>query len=137
MILRQVLESATEAQAAGVRSTFLTSRSNAEENNFDMLRTGWKACMDTEAIAAAGIKPLSDFIVTINQSWPVSPDDLDTKVSASDYDGMFKAALLLEEVGITAWHAFCAAETGPALPDPLNSVCRGACHHRIFPTLAD
>jgi endothelin-converting enzyme len=135
-ILKKILESTTEAQAAGVRSTFLTSRSsNPEEHNFDLLRAGWSACMDAESRAKAGIKPLSDFVATINQTWPVSPEDLHTTVSVSDYDGLQKADQLLESVNIGALHKRCSTMTPDAVnPDPSNSVCCGVPSPIIFPT---
>jgi hypothetical protein len=126
-ILKKILDSTTEPQAAGVRSTFLTSRStNSEEHNFDMLRAGWQACMDTEAISKAGIKPLSDFVLAINQTWPVSLEDLNTTVSVSDYDGLQKADQFLEWVNVGALHKRCSPVTPDAVnPDPSNSVCCG------------
>ncbi len=119
-ILRKILESPNHAAAAGVKSTFLTARSNAEERNFDMLRTVYQSCMDTDAAAALGIEPLTELLVSINTAWPVSPTDLKTRISRDDLVGLQKASLLVEELGIPAFHSYCSEE--PVMPDFLDAV---------------
>lgn len=120
-ILRKIVESPNHAAAAGVKSTFLTARSNTEELNFDMLRTVYQSCMDTDAMAALGVQPLTDLIVSINKTWPVSPADLKTKVGQADFAGLQKASLLVEELGVPAFHSYCL-EDNPIMPDFLDSV---------------
>lgn len=120
-ILRKILESPNHATAAGVKSTFLTARSNSEEQNFDMLRTVYQSCMDVDAAAALGIQPLTELIVSINKAWPVSPADLKTKVGQADFAGLQKASLFIEELGVPAFHSYCL-EDNPIMPDFLDSV---------------
>ena len=119
-ILRKILESPNHAAAAGVKSTFLTARSNAEEQNFDMLRTAYQSCMDADGAAALGIEPLTELLVAINTAWPVSPTDLKTRISRADLVGLQKASLLVEELGIPAFHSYCGEE--PVMPDYLDAV---------------
>lgn len=126
-ILRKILASSGHEEAAGIRSTMLRTRSNAvDEHNFDMLRTNFDACMNTSAIQAAGFGPLTDLVISINQTWTVPLNDLETKVAASEYDGLAKAALFLEQHEI---HTLCTIDSDlPVLPDPLNSVrCPRSC----------
>jgi len=126
-ILRRILESPNHAAAAGVKST-LSARATTEEDNFNMLRTAYTACMDTEGMATLGVQPLTDLIITINKTWPVPPTDLRTAVSDSDVEGLQTASLLLEGLGVPAFHSYCME--GPVMPDYLNSktnrICFGA-----------
>jgi len=131
-ILRKILESPNHATAAGVKSTFLTARSNSEEQNFDMLRTVYQSCMDVDAMTALGTKPLTELIVSINKTWPVSPTDLRTKVGQADFAGLQKASLFIEELGIPAFHSYCL-ESNPIMPDFLDSVRRA--WHPLFDSL--
>lgn len=133
-ILRKILESPDHATAAGVKSTFLTARSNSEEHNFDMLRTVYQSCMDADAAAALGIQPLTELIVSINQAWPVSPADLKTKVGQADFAGLQKASLFIEELGVPAFHSYCL-EDNPIMPDFLDSV-RSPSSPPIFDSVA-
>ena len=124
-IMRRILESPSHGEAAGYRSTLLRRNNNnytVDEHNFDMLRKSYQACMDVDAVEAAGIKPLTDLIVSINKTWPASPNDLLTKVDASEYAGLSKAILSLENVAISPFRTISQV----VIPDPLNSVsCLG------------
>lgn len=122
-LLERVLESPDYQQAIGHRSAQaqIASRSDSyNEYNFDMLRTSYQACMNTEARQAAGIQPLTDLVVSINKAWPISTDDLETKVEASEYETMNKAILLLEEIGIPIFHG--TINDVLVARDPLDSV---------------
>ncbi|KAK3293670.1 uncharacterized protein B0H64DRAFT_346360 [Chaetomium fimeti] len=125
-VLKTILESTSHAEAAGFKSTLLTARNNVEEDNFDLLRTAYQACMNTNAIAAAGIKPLNDLIVSVNTTWPVSPTDLDTAVGPDDLDGVQEAALLLAQHDIPVFYSYCSGRGEPVTPDFLD-----AKHNRI------
>ena len=104
-MLMSIFESPNHAAAAGLRSTYLTTRgADHDEYNFDMLRTAYKTCMDTTAAKAAGSQPLTDFLISINETWPVT--DFTSKVG-SDYDGLLEATLMLEELGIPALRGAC------------------------------
>ncbi len=118
-ILRKILESPNHAAAAGVKST-LSARASTEEDNFNMLRTAYTACMDTDSIAKLGIQPLTELVVTLNKTWPVPPTDLSTAVSDSDVEGIQAASLALEMLGVPAFHSYCME--GPVMPDYLDSV---------------
>jgi endothelin-converting enzyme len=122
-ILRNILESSSHKQAAGLRSTLL-GRSTIDEHNFDMLRAGYQSCMDTAAAAVAGVEPLNDLIISINKTWPASPNDLKTKVTPSEYNGLAKASLLVEQLNVQVFRSI--ADDMPVVADPLNSV-RGTC----------
>ncbi|KAK3898313.1 hypothetical protein C8A05DRAFT_38101 [Staphylotrichum tortipilum] len=126
-ILRKILESPNHAAAAGVKST-LSARATTEEDNFNMLRTAYAACMNVESIVNAGVQPLADLIITVNKAWPVPPTDLKTAVSEDDVEGFQTASLLLEGLGVPAFHSYCME--GPIMPDYLdaktNRVCFGA-----------
>jgi endothelin-converting enzyme len=122
-IMRKILESPSYEEAAGYRSTLVrrnnnNNSNNVDEHNFDMLRKGYQACMDMDAIEAAGIKPLTDMIVSINKTWPVSPNDLLSKVGASEYAGLSKAILFLENMAISPFRTVSQV----VIPDPLSSV---------------
>ncbi|KAK4155279.1 hypothetical protein C8A00DRAFT_42081 [Chaetomidium leptoderma] len=125
-ILRQIMESPNHAKAAAVKSTLLVARSSTEEDNFEMLRASYQACIDTDATAAAGLTPLRDMIVTINKTWPVSPTDLKTKVRSADLAGLQKATLFVEQHGTTVFHGNCNPED-PITPDYLNSALNRIC----------
>ncbi|KXX83302.1 Membrane metallo-endopeptidase-like 1 [Madurella mycetomatis] len=121
-LLERVLESPDYQQAIGHRSAQaqITSRSDSYgEYNFDMVRTSYRACMNTEARQAAGIQPLTDLVVSINKAWPISTDDVETKIEASDYEAMGKAVLLLEEIGIPIFHDKINGQL--VVRDPLDS----------------
>lgn len=122
-ILMKILESTSHEEAAGLRSTFLNARSSdVDEHNFNMLRTGYLSCMDTDTTEAAGIEPLVDLIVSFNKTWPVSPQDLKTKVTASEYDGLARAAIFLEQHNIQTLRGI--VDDMHVVADPLNSVRR-------------
>jgi endothelin-converting enzyme len=129
-ILRKILESNSHADAVGVKST-LVGRSNADEYNFDMLRGAYQACMDLDTIQAAGVTPLTNLITTIDNAWPVSAEDLKTKLSPADFAGLHKATLAVEQLGVNVFHALCR-EDSPAVPDFLNSVSPKTSHLTCF-----
>jgi endothelin-converting enzyme len=120
-ILKKILDSPNHETAAGVKSTMLQARSNTEEFNFDMLRTQYLACMDTTSRSSAGISPLTDIIVSVNQTWTVSPEDLGTQMSTAEFDDLHKAVLFLEQKGVRVFHGLCAGDA-PVMPDYTNSV---------------
>jgi endothelin-converting enzyme len=122
-ILKKIFESTSHAEAAGFKSTLLTARNNIDEANFDMLRTAYQSCMDTGAIAAAGIKPLNDLIVSVNKTWPVSPTDLTSTLGADDLEGLHEAALLLAQHDIPVFYSACSGRGEPVMPDFLDAVC--------------
>ncbi|EAQ84203.1 hypothetical protein CHGG_10607 [Chaetomium globosum CBS 148.51] len=121
-ILKKIMESSSHAEAAGFKSTLLVARNNIEESNFDMLRTAYQSCMDTDAIAAAGIKPLNDLIVSVNKTWPVPPTDLETSLGSRDIDGLREAALLLAQYDIPVFYSACSGRGEPVMPDFLDAV---------------
>jgi hypothetical protein len=104
-IMQTIFESPNHAAAAALRSTYLTTRAvDNDEHNFEMLHTAYQTCMDTTTVTAAGTQPLTDFLVSINETWPVT--DFTSKVG-SDYDGLLKATLMVEELGIPVLHGKC------------------------------
>ncbi|KAK4237588.1 hypothetical protein C8A03DRAFT_34440 [Achaetomium macrosporum] len=128
-ILKRILDSATDTEADRVISTLLTTRSSSssyDEYNFDMLRTGYQACMDTDTISAAGTKPLQDLITSLNEVWPLQPGDSNATVTASDYDCLHKATLFFEQFGVHTLTSQCS-EAGAVLSDPLNSKVSRVC----------
>ncbi|KAK4102432.1 zincin [Parathielavia hyrcaniae] len=125
-ILRKIHESSSHAEAIGFKSTMLTTRDSADEYNFDMLRTSYQACMDTDSIVAAGITPLTDLIGSINNYWPLSPDDLNATLTTADLDGFHQATLLVEQLGVKVFHDHCSYE-GPVMSDFLNSKMSKIC----------
>lgn len=121
-ILKKIFESKSHAEAAGFKSTLLTARDNIDEANFDMLRTAYESCMDTGAIATAGIKPLNDLIVSINETWPVSPTDLKSTLEECDVDDLHEASLLLAQHDIPVFYSSCSGRGEPVMPDFLDAV---------------
>lgn len=122
-IIRKILESSNTVQATDFKSTLLTARSanaNAAEDNFDMLKTAYDDCMDTTALGKAGVTPLTNLIVSINELWPVSPTDLKSTIKPAAYDKLHAAVLALEQLGIPIFHDHCSEQ--PVMPDPMNSV---------------
>lgn len=112
-IVQSILESPDHATAAGIRSTYLTSRGvSDDEENFELLRTAYQACMDP-AVTAASIQPLTDFLGSINKTWPVTDF---TSTVGSDYDGLFEATLKVEELGIAVFRENCDGMGG--IPNP-------------------
>lgn len=121
-ILKKIFESTSHAEAVGFKSTLLTARDNIDEANFDLLRTAYQSCMDTDAIATAGIKPLNDLIVSVNKTWPVSPTDLGSTLGSDDLDGLHEAALLLAKYDIPVFYSACSGRGEPVMPDFLDAV---------------
>lgn len=106
-ILQQILDSPDYQRASVHRSTQSQLSVRAEgydEHIFDMLRTSYQACVNADARKAAGVQPLVDIVVSIGEAWPISIADFETKVEASDYVAMSKAALVLEDLGIGVFH---------------------------------
>lgn len=120
-MLRRILESASHREASAFRSTLTARDESTEDYVFDLLRTSYQACMDTDAIGEAGIRPLTDLIVSLNTTWPVSPDDLAGGVDASEYEGLAEAALFVERLGVGVFRAVTEERDGTVLPDPFNS----------------
>ncbi|GAB1312665.1 Membrane metallo-endopeptidase-like 1 [Madurella fahalii] len=121
-LLERMLENPDYQQAMGHRSvqSQITARSDSYgEHNFDLLRTSYQACMNTEARQEAGIQPLTDLVVSINKSWPISVDDLETKVGPSEHEALVKASLILEELGIPVFHSAINGQI--VIRDPLDS----------------
>ncbi|KAH6621620.1 hypothetical protein B0J18DRAFT_231373 [Chaetomium sp. MPI-SDFR-AT-0129] len=137
-VLRKILESSTTKQATDFKSTFLTARSagaNVAEYNFDMLRTAYDDCMDTTAITKAGVTPLTNVIVSVNEIWAVSPTDLTSTIKPGDYDNLHAAVLALEQLGIPIFHDLCSS-TDPVMADPLSSKRNTICWTGPRPYLA-
>jgi endothelin-converting enzyme len=127
-ILRKILESSNHEEAIGFKSTFLTTRDSIDDYNFDMLRTAYQACMDTDAIAAAGIKPLADLIASIDKIWPLSTDDFNQTMTKADLDGFHQANLFVEQLGVSVFHDHCQGDEGGAImPDFLDSKHNRVC----------
>lgn len=118
-IIKKILESSSHKEAAGIESTFINARSANEEHNFDMLRTVYQSCMDVDAIALLGVKPMTELIVKLNKTWPVSPGDVKTKITPKEYPGLAKAALSMLKIKVPA---FIGAGV-QTIQDPLESVC--------------
>jgi endothelin-converting enzyme len=127
-ILKRILDSATDTEADSVVSTLLTTRSSSyDEYNFDMLKTGYQACMDTDTIAAAGVKPLQRLISSLNEIWPLQPGDLNaTLSSASDYDSLHQAVVFFEQFGVKTITSQCFEDT-IVMPDILDSKVSRVC----------
>jgi hypothetical protein len=120
-ILQTIFESPNHDAAVGIRSSYLRTRgADHDEHNFDMLHSAFKTCMDTATVEAEGSKPLTDFIVSINETWPAT--DFTSKVG-SDYDGLLKATLMLEELGIPTLHSNCQGLSILANPWASDKVC--------------
>jgi hypothetical protein len=72
-----------------------------DEANFAMLKRDYEACMDVDAITAAGSQPLIDLIAELNSIWPiVDSDDVESKITEADYASLSSAVYFLEAVGI-------------------------------------
>ncbi|KAL2256561.1 hypothetical protein VTK26DRAFT_1486 [Humicola hyalothermophila] len=99
-ILKRILESSSHEEAIGVQTTLLRSRSASDEYNFNLLRDSYQACMDTSAIALLGVEPVTELIVRLNATWPVSPHDLEKKISPSEYAGFHNASLFMHKMDI-------------------------------------
>ncbi|KAK3304769.1 uncharacterized protein B0T15DRAFT_419132 [Chaetomium strumarium] len=130
-ILKRILDSASDAEADSVVSTLLTTRSSGssyDEYNFDLLKTGYQACMDTDTIAAAGVKPLQGLVSRLNEIWPLQlPGDLNTTISsAGDYDGLHGAVAFLEQFGVKTVTSQCFEDT-LVMPDLLDSKVSRVC----------
>ena len=74
-----------------------------DEANFAMLKRDYEACMDVDAITAAGSQPLVDLIAELNSIWPiVDSDDVESKITEADYASLSSAAYFLEALGISS-----------------------------------
>ncbi|KAK4446366.1 hypothetical protein QBC34DRAFT_450803 [Podospora aff. communis PSN243] len=99
-ILEGNYSEAIDYQATPWKSTWTSNA--VDEANFRMLQRSYEACLDTEAIAALGTKPLVDLVANFNTIWPLT-DNLKAKMTDADRDGLSKASVFLHELGISGF----------------------------------
>lgn len=79
---------------------------DVDDQNFDKLKTAYEACLDEEAVAKAGLKPLQDILDSAGSLW---------QADSSKEDSILKAELYLAQFGI---HPLVEIGTGPDDRDP-------------------
>ncbi|KAK1829593.1 hypothetical protein QBC39DRAFT_127096 [Podospora conica] len=121
-ILRSILESdyktATEYVTVQWNSTFPVN--SVDEGNYNNLRRDYQACMDIDAIAKEGTKPLVSLLAELQGIFPVITSDLKTTIGEKDYDSFNKAIFYLEELGVSTFVTLSAG------PDPTDSRLKAA-----------
>lgn len=103
-VLREVLElpysEGVAYQSVPWKNTDVFPRNSIDEANFNLIRKTYETCRDENAIVEAGPVPLQRVLADLNSAWPVKTDDLKTLVGPSDRNGMTKAVIFLEELGL-------------------------------------
>ncbi|KAK4656350.1 hypothetical protein QC762_0059480 [Podospora pseudocomata] len=119
-LLREILERPYE-EATAVQPYVLRRRDNAAEHNFDMAHRAYAACMDSDAIEAAGVKPLMDLVNRINEQWPIEMDYADDLFDeADDTAGLHKVIAALTKLNVRTWNGAPDGARGNRKPDPID-----------------
>ncbi|KAK0736488.1 hypothetical protein B0T21DRAFT_181103 [Apiosordaria backusii] len=102
-LLREIV-SRPYHEAKHVKPYTLNRRDNADEHNFEMLRQSYAACMDSKAIAKAGVKPLKDALNEFHKHWPIEVEFTDELFDeADDKAGLQAVSIALAQLNIRTW----------------------------------
>lgn len=112
-ILRKVIESPYE-EAVAYHSIMI--RSNIDQENHGMLQRDYQSCMATKKQLAAGATPLIKVLTGLAEVWPINPDDNTTTVDKSEYEGLNKAIIHLEKLGVSSLRTVGGEAGGVAFP---------------------
>ncbi|KAK0667115.1 hypothetical protein QBC41DRAFT_229122 [Cercophora samala] len=119
-LLREILERPYE-QATEVQPFVLRRRDNAAEHNFDMAHRAYAACMNSDAIREAGVKPLKDLVAQVNKEWPIDVEYADDLFDEEDDTaGLHKVVAALAKLNIRTWNGQEEDFRGNRLPDPVD-----------------
>jgi endothelin-converting enzyme len=88
---------------------------STDEENFLTMQESYTACMNETTLKAIGVKPLTELIDDVAQSFPVTDDT--AELLPEDYAKLSDTILLLEELGVTSFESLY---TGA---DDKNPVC--------------
>lgn len=124
-LLREILSKPYD-QATKVQPYVLSRRDNVDEHNFDMVHRTYAACMDSDAIKKAGVKPLLDTLVKFNEYWPIEMDFADDLFDEEDDKaGLEAVATALAKLNIRTWNGSPDNKEsflGNCFPDPTDPV---------------
>lgn len=122
-LLREILSKPYD-QATKVQPYVLSRRDNVDEHNFDMVHRTYAACMDSDAIKKAGVKPLLDTLVKFNEYWPIEMDFADDLFDEEDDKaGLEAVATALAKLNIRTWNGSPDNKEsflGNCFPDPTD-----------------